>query len=62
VQTGYKCCFTGHRDIPDKHMLLIPSLLDKVLEEKIRSLPRQKKELVLIFIRALEKNGVEARR
>lgn len=43
-------------------MLNANDRLDKVLEEKIRSLPRQKKELVLIFIRALEKNGVEARR
>ena len=34
MERNYICCFTGHRDIPDKHMLNLPSALDRVLEEQ----------------------------
>ena len=34
MENSYICCFTGHRDIPDKHMILIPSLLDRILEQQ----------------------------
>ena len=29
------CCFTGHRDIPDNHILRLPEILDTLIKEMI---------------------------
>ena len=34
MNNDYICCFTGHRDIPDKHMIHLPVLLEKTIREQ----------------------------
>ena len=35
MQTGYKCCFTGHRDIDARHAECLATVLDNVIEQLI---------------------------
>ncbi len=37
MTTNKICCFTGHRNIADSHILRMPELLDRQLDELIKS-------------------------